>query len=58
MRRPAHRATALVFMLLIVLALPLSIASAADPVQESQGFRKHVTTAGIREHPDLINDVT
>ena len=50
MKPPVRRATSLVFTLLIVLALPFSIATAADPVQESSGFRKQVTTAGIREH--------
>ncbi|MGH9175813.1 MAG: M28 family peptidase, partial [Vicinamibacterales bacterium] len=35
--------------LAVVLALPLSIAS-ADDIANTQGFRKHVTLAGIRAH--------
>jgi hypothetical protein len=57
MSTSARRATALVFTLLIILALPLSIASAADPIQESQGFRKQVTTAGIREHQAALQAI-
>jgi Zn-dependent M28 family amino/carboxypeptidase len=43
---------------LIALAAGAGAAPAsADPVRESQGFRKHVTVAGIREHQAALQSI-
>jgi Zn-dependent M28 family amino/carboxypeptidase len=43
---------------LVALVLGAGAApAAADPIRESQGFRKHVTVAGIREHQSALQQI-
>ena len=46
-----------VVMLILVLVLPVQFA-VADDIKETQGFRKHVTLAGIREHQAALQAIS
>src|SRR5688572_30474617 len=45
-----------VLILTLALALPVRFVMAVD-IQETQGFRKHVTLAGIREHQAALQEI-
>jgi Zn-dependent M28 family amino/carboxypeptidase len=45
-----------VLILTLALALPVQFVT-ADDINETQGFRKHVTLAGIREHQAALQEI-
>lgn len=45
-----------VLILTLALALPVQFVM-ADDIKETQGFRKHVTLAGIREHQAALQEI-
>jgi Zn-dependent M28 family amino/carboxypeptidase len=55
-RQRVVRRTSLMVFVALVLAVGASPAS-ADPITESQGFRKGVTVAGIREHQQALQQI-
>ena len=54
-QRMAQRASLVVLVALVLVAGATS--ASADPVSESQGFRKAVTVAGIREHQVALQQI-